>query len=417
MKFWYFLNLLFLSNCIIKFHFKKKYKPSDINEKFDYYQYLTNNDLITEISIGTPPQKIPVTINYYSEPFYLTKPSSQGKFSHEQSKTFYSNFTEVQFSKMKGYIAKDSINLNFQNEKKNKEELIEDISFSYIIEPNASKINFGSIGLTFLSYSNFKDLNLVFQLKKKELIENYGFQFIYLNDIEGDVYLGQYPHEYNKSYYDNIDFFHIKVSVPGVWSSTFQNVSYGNEVISQENHFTLNNTLGGIIGNRFLFVLINKYFFNNPDITKGKCKTVYQYEYNFFECESDVDIKQFQNLQFYSKELNYTFVLTYEDLFEVINGKIYCKLIFKNEMSSAWYLGQPFLKKYLITFDQDKKLFGFYKKLKDKKSFFTLSTFFVFVLIIVISILIVVLFKYINKKPRKIRANELEENIDYAPFK
>ena len=86
-------------------------------------------------------------------------------------------------------------------------------------------------------------------------------------------------------------------------------------------------------------------------------------------------------------------------------------------MSSAWYLGQPFLKKYLITFDQDKKLFGFYKKFKDKKSFFTLSTFFVFFLIIVIFILFIILFKYINKKPRKIRANELEENIDYAPFK
>ena len=162
-------------------------------------------------------------------------------------------------------------------------------------------------------------------------------------------------------------------------------------------------SLGGIIGNKFLINRFEKLFFRNKR-NEGKCKNKTNNNYVFYFCDSDVDISDFKNLSFYSKEMNFTFVLTYKDLFEVINGKKFCKLIFNQEMGTKWILGQPFLKKYINTFDQDKQIF------------FDLYIFIVIVLVFVIGILSYVLYKYINKKHRRIRINELENNIDYTPI-
>ena len=159
--------ILFLfSNSLIKLHFKKKYSPDEINEKFNYYQYLKNNELITEILIGTPFQKIPVTLKYNYESFYLTKPSSQGLFDSKESKSFISNFSLIHFPDEieKGYIANDTLNVNFQNGKKK----IEKITFLYITEPNASISNYGNIGLYYKEYSQYKNLNFIIQFKKRE---------------------------------------------------------------------------------------------------------------------------------------------------------------------------------------------------------------------------------------------------------
>ena len=70
--------------------------------------------------------------------------------------------------------------------------------------------------------------------------------------------------------------------------------------------------------------------------------------------------------------MNYTFILSYEDLFEVIKGKYFSKLIFREDISSNWYLGQTFLKKYIFLFDNDRKLFGYYKKKKEKENIYYL---------------------------------------------
>ena len=420
MKYLYVFNLFIFCNSVIKFYFKKKYNSNSMNETFDYYQYLVNNDLITELIIGSPPQIIPITLKYNMESFYLTKPSSQGIFNSNNSKTFFSNFKEIKLTTEeleKGYIAKENIIFNFQN-KNNKiiQKPISDIFFLYITKPNASIINSGNIGLTYTSFSDYKNLNIIIQLKKKDLIEHFTFQFNYLNETNGELFIGEYPHEYNKSFYDKFDFYHIKINFGGLWYSYFDYISYGNFTSNIKTYFYLNSTLGGIIGNRFFLNSIEKLFFHNKEFTKGKCKINYKYDYTFYNCDIDVNLKHFQNLSFYSKELNYTFILSYEDLFEFINGKYFCKLIFKEDTSSNIYLGQPFLKKYMFIFDNDRKLFGFYIKIKEKENFLSLFTIMIIVLLLIIMILSIILIRYIYKKPRRIRANELEEDIDYTPF-
>ena len=412
----YVLNFFILCNCTIKFHFTKKYHPSNINETFDYINYLNNNSLITDLLIGTPLQKIPVSIRYDLQSFYLTKPSSQGLFNSEKSETFSSNFSIREFPEEieKGYIANDNINLILKMDNTLKENIIPDITFFYITEPNATILDLGSIGLYYKEYSFYKNLNFLLQMKKKKLIDNYAITYQFTSETEGDIYIGNYPHEYNESYYDSLDFYHFKTGYSG-WTSFFDKISYGNEVKFQEDYFYLNMSLGGIIGNKFLINRFEKLFFRNKR-NEGKCKNKTNNNYVFYFCDSDVDISDFKNLSFYSKEMNFTFVLTYKDLFEVINGKKFCKLIFNQEMGTKWILGQPFLKKYINTFDQDKQLFGIYKKTKDKQIFFDLYIFIVIILVIVIGILSYVLYKYINKKHRRIRINELDNNIDYTPI-
>ena len=76
MNFIYVINLFIFCQSVIKFHFKRKYNPSNIDNSLKYDEYLTKNDLITEISIGTPNQKIPVSLIIDSDFLYLTIPSS-----------------------------------------------------------------------------------------------------------------------------------------------------------------------------------------------------------------------------------------------------------------------------------------------------------------------------------------------------
>ena len=121
----------------------------------------------------------------------------------------------------------------------------------------------------------------------------------------------------------------------------------------------------------------------------------------------------FQNLSFYSQEINFTFVLTYEDLFHKNNEKIYSKIVYRRTMLPIFILGQPFLKKYFFVFDQNKKIMGFYKKFKEKKYFISLSFLLIIILLFFSIILIIILIRKIMKNPKRVKANELEENNDY----
>ena len=409
MIFFFFFVINYV-NCLFKFYFVKKFLPKDVGKSINYLDYLYNNDLNTELLIGNPPQKIPMTIKYDKEQFYLASPLAKGIYNHNQSNTFYSNFSEVNYTKdgiEKGFISTEKIILNSKNNQIN----ISNIIFFYLTKPIIPKINYASLGLLFMEKSIYKDYNILIQLKKKNLIDNYCFSFLFLNDIEGILYIGNYPHQYNNSFYDYFDFYHFHIALSNQLTEMFDKIYYGKHLMNAIGSFYFNLSLGGIIGNYFIQNLIEFDFFS-PLIEKKKCEKKLINAFLYYECDNDVEINLFKNLSFYNKEINYTFVLTYEDLFDKINGKIYCKLIFRKTMLPIFILGQPFLKKYYFMFDQDKKLMGFYKKLKEKKkSFLSIFHILFIILIFFLVFLIIILIKMIMKKPLRIRASELEENM------
>ena len=123
---------------------------------------------------------------------------------------------------------------------------------------------------------------------------------------------------------------------------------------------------------------------------------------------------------------NYTFNLTYNDLFIKLNNKYYFLIVFNNKISQEWVLGELFIKKYNIIFDENSESISLYtyftsnKKKKDKKdenngtkgnnSLLKTLIFIFFCSTIILSIL---LYNFILKFPRKKRANELDETFEY----
>ena len=86
----------------------------------------------------------------------------------------------------------------------------------------------------------------------------------------------------------------------------------------------------------------------------------------YYECEPSLNLKAFPEIYFLHKTLSSKFILTYEDVFLFENNK-YIFLIFfdADENKNVWKMGKPFLKKYLFTFDLDKKTIGYYYNKKD----------------------------------------------------
>ena len=115
------------------------------------------------------------------------------------------------------------------------------------------------------------------------------FQFNYLNETNGELFIGEYLHEYNKSFYDKFDFYHIKTNFDGLWYSSFDYISYGNFSSNIKNYFYLSPSLGGIIGNKLFLHSIEKLFFRNKDFTNDKYKINNKFDYTFYNCDIDVD--------------------------------------------------------------------------------------------------------------------------------
>ena len=82
----------------------------------------------------------------------------------------------------------------------------------------------------------------------------------------------------------------------------------------------------------------------------------------------------------------------------------------------VWRLGEVFQKKYNMFLDMDNKLFGFYtniNNINNYKFYFILIIFILVVVILYLSVLLYLLIRNIMNKPRKLRANELEDNYQY----
>ena len=143
----------------------------------------------------------------------------------------------------------------------------------------------------------------------------------------------------------------------------------------------------------------------------------------------------FPDLVFEHKEFGINFTLTKNDLFayNIFNDSdtnLYF-LILNNigeRFYIPWSLGIPFLKKYRLSFNYDSKMIGYYKndgKIIDKNknvennNIFN-SDFFKIFIIVILGIILFLLGMQMQKllqKQRKKKANELDDNYDYEPYK
>ena len=146
--------------------------------------------------------------------------------------------------------------------------------------------------------------------------------------------------------------------------------------------FTINEPLEFVYDSDFIFAgvkyineiddnFFKKYRDNN--ICFFRTITIKPNMFILFEClksnkYTEFSVNEFPTLYLYNKKLNYTFELTYKDLFEEINDIYYFLIAYDLRDTNEWKLGKPFLKKYTFVFSVCMYIFSKRSSLKPVKN-------------------------------------------------
>ena len=283
----------------------------------------------------------------------------------------------------------------------------------------------------FLGDGLFKEesANFISQLKKKDKINSYAFTIKYNsnNEENGEIIIGDLPHEYAPNIYSPENYFYDAVSItkepPFNWHFTYKKCLYDQEQIDARNSVKFSIDFGFIKGNTKLQKYLDENFFDKNLCYKDKTKN----NYYIYYCKEKA-IKNLKPIIFELESkycptnLNAKFEFDYKDLFIKDNNVYYFQIVFPADGNyNNWVFGKPLFKKYQMVFDQDRKTYGFYVQLNDNKNndddnlkqSLKFSYTLVVILIFVTIILFYLLCKLIAKLPRRIKANELEENFSY----
>ena len=171
--------------------------------------------------------------------------------------------------------------------------------------------------------------------------------------------------------------------------------------------------INGIFVNQPLVETIDQYFFNQYIFNNTCSVNNISDQYFYYVCDKIIDLKLFKNIKMFCRALNYTFEMKVEELIEEIMGKYYFMIFYDSKQPYRSTLGIPFLKKYQMVFNQNKKTVGFYTKFDNQKTSYFIIIF-IFILIVIICFLIFIYFKFLNYKKRKLRSNEIDD-IYYYP--
>ena len=385
-----------------------------LNEKNNFYSYFTKNNISTLIEIGTPYQKIPFYIKLDEFPISILGNKNKGKYNEIKSNT-YNKEEECDYyfykGNFEGCISNDIFNI--KNEK---------IKFSFLLINNhsiESQMDNNIFGLTFYS-RRFSGQQFIYLLKNNKIIDSYNFYFKYNEkDENGNLIIGNFPHEIDKNYDEKLLKL-INLNIKNnefLWKFSIDEIYFDDKIINEKNFIEIKIDIKGIIGTE----KYNQYFKSNfIDKNNNKCQIDFSEDkkYKFYYCDKNVDISKIKIIKFNSKVFNSSFEFNYKDLWIEFNEKLYYQIIFKNfilnnENDNNWIFGELFLKKYLLLFNQDKKVIGIYE---NKKMNFPFLIFLNIILVILVIVLGYYFKKFYKLKPRKLRVNELEENYDYTSY-
>lgn len=248
-------------------------------------------------------------------------------------------------------------------------------------------------------------------LKKRTSQDNEQLQSLYNESYEGE-FGSHSAHENLHTYYTNR-------KIEKAWGINFKQINFNHTSISSyyiqsiikiENNFI-------VAPNNFIFILQREFL--SLEGIREKCSILYSNKYKYILCNKDLNIDKFPKLEFYSDELNYTFVLEGKDLFvyNEKNEKLLFLIVFNlfSPMETIWELGLPFLKKEFLYFNMEKEEVGLYIKEENKENM--LNSIYLTVPLGIIILLLSLSFYFLYKLPfekRKKRKNELIEDYEYS---
>ena len=394
---------------IIKLNFTKQ-KETYSTQEIINFEKLHKSNILTKITIGTPPKTIKAYIQFkYFEYYIIDNKTNPDFYSKDSSSTFFPiiknpiEFIDSPF--LYGYYTTETF---IFNNILNQEEKIENLSTIIGIDLN---IKFPSyIGFNFyLDTDEYHHKSLIEELNRKKNISKI-FSFEFLNQNQGEIIIGKLSYN-NKKYNENdLKWNTIKLEYPEMsWNIFFNKIILDNEKYNGSTVCYLEYELDLIYApneykNKFL-----EFNFRNIN----KCKEIIGLnKHSFFVCDKSISFKYFPKIIFQSSDLDYSFELNYDDLFKEINGKLYLLIDFEYDFKNfnKWRLGVPFLKKYKFIFDYSNKKIGFYSNKKSNNRLLLISIIIVFLVIIICLLVIIYNIKIIKRRKRK---NEIEEYYDY----
>ena len=260
-----------------------------------------------------------------------------------------------------------------------------------------------------------KRLNATYEidesLPKRISQDNVQLQALYNESIDGE-FGSHYAHELFHTY-------HTNRKIDKTWGINFKQVNFNHTSVSSFSAISLIRVEYNFIvaPNNFLPVLQREFLYLSE--IKDKCRLLSSHKYQFILCDKDLNIEKFPNLEFYSDDLNHTFILNGNDLFvyDEKNEHLLFLIIFDiyNLVETFWELGLPFLLKEKLFFNLEKESLGVC--LNEKSSIKTNSLYLVINVAIITFLcsLVIGLFSMkTNKTQRKKRINELEEDFEYV---
>ena len=432
-------------------------------------------DLYTILNIGTPATEVLTLIRPDNQTIFLNKNDCERKkmkffdnkinlyknkiFNYKKSSSFTTITTiDPDFNtKEYNYLVKDSISfydISCLNNTFNCKSRINFEEFSFILERKYSTESCARLGI---GYSKNTQLHIINQLKKQKEFTKYLMTIKFLPNLKGHLIFGGYPHEYeNNEIYNPNNLIKIYTGSKGnvflPWSLGFYLAYFmidNNDIIIQKYvlcYLVFN--FGLIKATEKYKEFILKYYFQEL-IDKNICKmeitdkTIFDGKassinsngiFTMFTCDKKLFkknyINKFPSLKLFNQGFNYTFELTYKELFMEVNNKYYFLVIFSDDNSYHWIFGIPFLQKYEFVFNYDEYTIGFYqnyleikekiedsKKIDNKKSNYVTKKNIKIFFEICFCVILVGIGYYIGKKiheQRKKRANELrDDNYEY----
>ena len=281
----------------------------------------------------------------------------------------------------------------------------------------------GALGLRLVDEHEYiGDLSFILQIKKKFNLYNYTYMINYKNDNEGDLIIGAYPHIYDKNSFNQDNFKYAKAGILNGnvdWIIDFDVIRYDNNTIPSMNFRGFTQIEFGLIqAPSRLKKHLNNTFFKNQCTEKFNIKRTI----TILHCKENFKISDFKNISFILKDSNLEFTLTYKDLFIKENNEYIFGIVFDEtgNKDTPWILGKPFIKKFSLIYDLDKKTIGTYKgkNLKNEEPKNTHKVLIILIIIFCIIIISLVIFiVYYVKKPKKRNlAKELnDDNYEYFP--
>ena len=445
----------------------RSYIKTNILEEKEIFDNFFPKKIYTEVLIGDPPQCLNINLNPEGFAFYISPSECDQNFTsyyiHNKSKSFYLIFNEYIDDGFEFYDASYASDLfSFYNSTDLRTNISKN-GFEFIYDSYIDK-EYNTCALVGLGFkervSEYNGDAFINSLKKKNLIKNYFWTYVYFNkdlknnkilnfpeidnqniikNYDGMIIIGNYTYEYNTFEYDEK---YVASTLAAErnknlkWDIIFKKIYLGenkNNINEKDVQADLSINYDYVVSPIEYFDKICLPFFNTY-INEKICqiqeikKSVYTFE--VISCDKKLftinDIKKFPTIYFYHFDFNFTFELNYNDLFEEINDKIFF-LIVKNKGSfnqNLWKLGKIFLKKYLLSFNQDSKTISFYNNnnvknddnsssspAKEEKKF---NKDYIWIIICVICLALgIYIGTKIIVKNRKKRANELQDDYDY----